>query len=233
MNPEEIRERLSGAAESAGPPELDTALLVRRVRRGRLARRALTGGTALALAAAAVLGAVRWSGSGGAVGPAGAADPLRGPYVCGQRLPVEGASATAGGITLSVSAARGAGDGSGPEVTAGFGADRVLTVIGAPPQYLEALYLRDGVVVGGGPLLNAPGDRSVQSGNYAGHRYLLAPGPPLAVPLGARDRLCPSVAWPQVWAEPGRYEVALLVSLPLGEAGAPTQVLVARAPLPQ
>ncbi|MFC8720330.1 hypothetical protein [Kitasatospora sp. NPDC057198] len=235
MNPEEIRARLSGAAESAGPPELDTALLVRRVRRGRLARRALTGGAALVLAAAAVLGAVRWSGPGG--GEADAAGSPDGPYACGRRLPSGGPATAANGITLSILSVRGAGDGSGPEITVGLGADRAFQATGAPPEYLEVLYLRDGVVVGGGPLLKRPGDRYEQGTDAVGYTYRLSPGAPLAVPLGPRDGLCPSVTWPRVWSEPGRYEVVVLVNPPveLGApppSGPPQPWLVARAPLP-
>ncbi|MFF4341569.1 hypothetical protein ACFY00_16740 [Kitasatospora sp. NPDC001540] len=233
MNPEELREQLPGAAGLAGPPELDTALLVRRVRRGRLARRALTGGAALALAAAAALGAVRWSGPGGGADAAGPSDD---PYACGRRPSLAG-PATANGVTLSVASVRRAGDDAGPVIEAGFRTDRAFEAIGSPPNYLEVLYLRDGVVVGGGPVLKRPGDRYEQGVDAVGYVYHLTPDSPLRVPLGARDGLCPSVRWSQVWAEPERYEVVLLVDPPVELNGPPPtglpQLLVARAPFPR
>ncbi|MGW4811249.1 hypothetical protein ACWEPB_06285 [Kitasatospora cineracea] len=241
MNPEELHARLPEAADLADPPELDTGLLVRRVRRGRRHRRALTGGAALALSAAAVLGTVRWTGTEDPARPAASAPvgSLQGPYACGDRLPLEAGSATFSGITFSVSSVRKTDSGSAPVLEARFTADRGLNMNGQGPESLEVLYLRDGVVVGGGPLLRQPGDHGEhgeQLGTGSDHQYSLVPDVPLTVPLGTRDALCPSVRWSQVWAEPARYEAVVVLGRVWDSmAQDPEQrsaIMVARAPFP-
>lgn len=44
-----------------------------------------------------------------------------------------------------------------------FTADCALNVRRSPPSYFEVLYLNDGIIVGGGPMLNLPGDTTPQA----------------------------------------------------------------------
>ncbi|WP_380283698.1 hypothetical protein [Kitasatospora purpeofusca] len=241
MNPEELRHQLPFVADLAGPPHVDTGKVVREVRRRRGRRYAVMGTALVVAVVAAFIGATRWSGH-----PTRTAEPAGAPsaraagiHVCGGRLDLPGETATRDGLTLTVGSVRRADTQAGPRVEAAITADRPLTAVSTPPEYIEVLYLRDGVVVGGGPMLNRPGDGDTPQGvDTVGHPLDLAPGQPLTQQLGARNRLCPSWDWPRVWAEPGGFEVVVLLRQPVetpatGPAAAGPQLLVARAPFPR
>ncbi|MDT5028610.1 MAG: hypothetical protein QOE61_5036 [Micromonosporaceae bacterium] len=72
------------------------------------------------------------------------------------------------------------------------------------------LYVRDGVIVGGGLMLNQPGDMTPQGMVLIGSGFDVGPGRPITEDLGRRDKVCPDLTWPQVWSAPQRYEVVLV-----------------------
>jgi hypothetical protein len=76
------------------------------------------------------------------------------------------------------------------------------------------LYLRDGIIVGGGPMLNEPGDLSGQGMLLIGGPFDVGVGQPFITALGPRNKLCPGLTWPAIWSEPGQYE-AILVKGPV------------------
>ncbi|MFD7640887.1 hypothetical protein ACFV4P_09540 [Kitasatospora sp. NPDC059795] len=241
MNKEELRDALPELADLAGPAQLDVEGIAQAVRRRRT-RSGLAAGAVLAVAAGvAATAAVLPTGPAavGAAGPGEGGEPTvigvpAGAYTCGRPLPDKQASTTVNGITLSVSSVRRAGDGTGPAVDVAYRADRSVDGVGVPPEYLETLYVKDGVVVGGGPLLNRPGDTEAQGVDALGHPVRLEAGVPKVEPLGERNTLCGSLTWQQVWAEPERYEVVVRAAVPF-EPGAPggvtTRLLEARSPL--
>ena len=101
-------------------------------------------------------------------------------------------------------------DSSGPGLTATFTADRSLRVDGSPANLFEVLYLKDGVIVGGGPMLNQPGDLTPQAMPLIGAGFHVDPDNPWTMDLGPRHRLCPALSWPESWSEPQRYEAVLV-----------------------
>jgi len=72
------------------------------------------------------------------------------------------------------------------------------------------LYLRDGIIVGGGPSLNEPGDLTPQGMNLIGGPFDVGIGEPFISELGPRNKLCPGLAWPSIWSEPRDYEAILI-----------------------
>src|SRR4029079_15355631 len=100
---------------------------------------------------------------------------------------------------------------AGPAIEVAFTASADLKVFASPPNLFEVLYLRDGIIVGGGPMLNMPGDESPQGVDLVGQRFLVGPGSPTTFYLGPRDALCTSVTLTQVWSAPGSYEVVVLL----------------------
>ncbi|MFB7946433.1 hypothetical protein ACFC6L_16125 [Kitasatospora phosalacinea] len=244
MNPEELRAGLPEAADLVGPVQVDVERVVGRVRRRHRARSVVVGGVVTVLAAAVVLAVVRPGGrpgnptvSPGKDGPgpdavAAVGEPL---YVCGEPLPHRDAVSARGGVTLSVGAVRKVSGTTGPAIEAVFTADRTFSASSVPPEHLEVLYVADDVVVGGGPLLDRPGSRKAQVWDPVGYELLLRAGSPTVQQVGDRNELCPSLEWPQVWADPGRYEVVLLAPEPVdsatGRPDSPPDYLVAKAPL--
>ncbi|GAA1385792.1 hypothetical protein GCM10009639_08750 [Kitasatospora putterlickiae] len=249
MNPEELRHQLPVVADLAGPAHLATETLVREVRRRRRTRYAVMGTAAVVAVVVTLFGAARWHddptrpvGAAGSptTGPSGTPSArATGGYVCGERLDLPGETSSRDGLGLAVRSVRGADSATGPRVEVTISADRRLTAVSTPPQYIEVLYLRDGVVVGGGPMLNRPGDVDTPQGvDMVGHPLDLAPGQPVTQQLGPRDQLCPSWDWPRVWAAPGDFEVVALLPQPVETpatrpATVEPRLLVARAPFPR
>lgn len=148
-------------------------------------------------------------------------------YVCGDRYDHPGS--TPGGIvTAEVSSVAKVNGDSGPAIAVTFAATRAVHVASSPPSLLQVLYLKDGVIVGGGPMVNKPGDTSAQGVDAIRDGFDLAPGKPHEQQLGPREMLCPSLTWSAIWARPDRYEVALV----LGPVEDRREELVLGVPLP-
>ena len=118
-------------------------------------------------------------------------------------------------------------DAGGPALTVTFTSDRPLRVQGSPPKLYEVLYLRDGIIVGGGPMLNRSGNLTPQGLDLIGYGFDVDPSRPYTVDTDRRDTLCPDQTWPAVWSEPHSYQV-VLVQGPVvpGPGGGPDQVLL-------
>lgn len=214
MQPAEarLREDLVAVASDAGPLGLAPEHVVAKVRRRRR-RSALGVAAGTATVMIGILAAAGWldANSGGdGLMPAASPSYAR-PFVCGEQLTLgPDATATQAGLTMTVSKARKIGDTTGPALEVTFTADRALRVQGSPATLFEVLYLRDGVIVGGGPMLNPPGDITGQAMDLVGSGFDVGPGRPSIEDLGRRDTLCPGLTWPQIWAEPQRYEAVLV-----------------------
>ncbi|WP_422735262.1 hypothetical protein ACN263_16840 [Micromonospora sp. WMMD729] len=155
-------------------------------------------------------------GTGASPGPSTPTGPTAtgvkepGMYVCGDRY--DHVVPTPGGLlTAEVSSVVKVKNDSGPAVTVTFAATRAVHVASSPPSLLQVLYLKDGVIVGGGPMVNKPGDPSSQGIDAIRGGFDLAPGKPHELQLGPREILCPSLTWPDIWATPDRYEVAVVL----------------------
>ncbi len=132
------------------------------------------------------------------------------PFVCGEGAAFgPGAAASRAGLTMTLSTQRSSTD-VGPDLAVTFTADRSLHVRGSPPTLFEVLYLREGVIVGGGPMLNESGDATPQGLNLPGYGFDVDPDRPWTDALGRRDRLCAGLTWREVWSEAQRYEVVLV-----------------------
>ncbi|MGC4815418.1 hypothetical protein ACLQ29_33380 [Micromonospora sp. DT228] len=233
------RERLASLADQAAPPSLATDRLRARIRRRRGLLAASTGAASImvvslvTVAAAGIVGGGDPIGTGATPGPSTSAGPTAttekepGVYVCGDRYDHPG-STSEGILTAEVSSVAKVNGHSGPAVTVTFVATRAVQVISSPPSLLQVLYLKDGVIVGGGPMVNNPGDTRAQSVDAIGYGFVLAPGKPHQQQLGPRELLCPSLTWSEIWAEPDRYEVAVVLGL-LEDRG---EDLVLNVPLP-
>jgi hypothetical protein len=229
-----LREDLATIAEDAGALSLSPERLVAKVRRRR--RRSVIGtavGTvAVVIGILVVIGPLRPDSNGGlrpaapAVSPGALSYPR--PFVCGEELMLgPDASTTRAGLTMTLSQSRKVSDGIGPDLAVTFTADRPLHVQGSPPKLFEVLYLKDGVIVGGGPMLNQPGDMTPQGMDLIGSGFDVGPGSPNTQYPGRRDTVCPGLAWPQVWSEPQQYEVVLVQGRVLpGPDSAPDQLLL-------
>ncbi|MFJ9080456.1 hypothetical protein ACIRO3_35260 [Streptomyces sp. NPDC102278] len=253
MGPEDLRAQLSVTAELAGTPNIDTDRVVGRVRRRRTARFTVQGCAVLALAAAGTFGVLQWNGgpsravdaagSGAGTGAVSASPsagtsgaPAPGPYVCGQSPDLSGAASTRDGLTLELDSVRRTSDQAGPEIVVSLRSDTPRTVVSTPSASIEVLYLKDGVIRGGGPMLNPPGDLSPQGTDMIGRPVDLEPGHPDVQQLGERNALCPSSSWSEVWSDPADYEVVVVLRQPIETPAAQpapdtTPLLVVRAPL--
>jgi hypothetical protein len=238
MQPDEpqLRDGLEVVAAQAGPLRLDAAPVVRRVRRRRR-RRALVGataGTAIAvLAVTAIVGSLggaprpeRAVGGDASVDPSMAVtSPVASPvpdspvFMCGRRLELPDAASTRSALTMTVGSARYRSEEVGPMLSVTFTASAATHVTSSPPGLFQVLYLRDGLIVGGGPMLNGPGDTQPQGIDAVGYGFEVGPGHPAQLDLGARDRLCPSLTWHQIWSEPEAYEVVVLQGPVQGGSG--------------
>jgi hypothetical protein len=203
-----LRDELTTLADRAGPLNLDPHTVMVRARRRRIALVAATATAVLGLAAPGLLAATTGPrGNTPAVGPS-----YPRPFVCGEQLLLgPGASDTQGGLTMALSKVRKVDDTTGPELEATFTADRSVYVDAFPETYWEVLYLDDGVIVGGGPMLNKAGDLTGQGVNLVGGGFPIEAGIPSIEKLGQRDRLCDGLTWPEVWAAPDRYQAVLVL----------------------
>ncbi|WP_433112537.1 hypothetical protein [Micromonospora sp. CA-246542] len=226
-------------ADEADPPSFATDRVRARVRRRRGLLAAGTGVASImvmSLVTVAVAGIVGGgdptTGTGASPGPSTPTGPTAtaeepGVYVCGDRydqpIPTPG-----GPLAAEVSSVVKVKNDSGPAVTVTFAATRAVHVASSPPSLLQVLYLKDGVIVGGGPMVNNPGDPSPQGIDTIRSGFDLAPGKPHKLQLGPREMLCPSLTWPDIWATPDRYEVAVVIG-PVEDRG---DELVLNVPLP-
>jgi hypothetical protein len=131
-------------------------------------------------------------------------------FMCGDPLDLDDAADSRAGLTMAISRVRRGADSVGPEITVTFTSTTLMRVRSTPPRQFEVLYLRDGIIVGGGPMLNLPGDVSPQVLDLVGYGFVVAPGRPSTHDLGRRDMLCPSLSWRQVWSAVPSYEVVVL-----------------------
>ncbi|GGO31837.1 hypothetical protein [Micromonospora parathelypteridis] len=247
------RDRLATLADRAAPPSFATDRLRARVRRRRNLLAAGTGAASIMVVSLVTVAAAGIVGGGDPITSTGATPGPSTPtgptattgsepdvYVCGDRYDHPGS--TPGGIlTAEVSSVAKVNDDSGPAVTVTFAATRAVHVASSPPSLLQVLYLKGGVIVGGGPMVNQPGDTIGQGVDAIRSGFDLAPGKPHEQQLGPREMLCPSLTWSEIWATPDRYEVALVLGpiedrgkeLILGVPLPPTVAsLVVKAPLP-
>jgi hypothetical protein len=112
---------------------------------------------------------------------------------------------------MTLSTVRKVADDAGPKLAVTFTADRTFAVRGSPASLFEVLYLKDGVIVGGGPMLNRPGDLTAQAMDLVGAGFDVGPGNPSTQDLGPRNELCPGLTWRQIWSEPRSYEALLVL----------------------
>ncbi|SCF10234.1 hypothetical protein [Micromonospora chokoriensis] len=246
-----LRERLETLADGATPPSFAGDRVVARVRRRRgllVAGTAAASIMAVSLATVAIAGMVGGGGpstdSGATPGPSlptGPTASIQEPagYVCGDRYD-QPATPPVGVLSAQLSSVAKVDADSGPALTVTFAATRAVHVAASPPSYLQVLYLRNDVIVGGGPMVNRAGGTEAQAVDAVRDGFDVAPGKPHTQGLGPRETLCPPVTWPDVWAAPDRYEVALVLGpiedhgeevalgVPLPPAAAS---LVVRAPL--
>lgn len=231
------RDSLAGLADRAAPPSFAADRLRARVRRRRGLLAAGAGAASImvvslvAVAAAGIVGGGDpTTGTGATPGPSTPTRPTAeepAAYVCGDRYDHPGS--TPGGILRAeVSSLTKVNGDSGPAITVTFAAARAVHVASSPPSLLQVLYLKDGVIVGGGPMVNLPGDTRGQGVDAIRDGFDLAPGTPHEQQLGPRETLCPSVTWSEIWATPDRYEVAVVLG-PVEDRG---KELILDVPLP-
>jgi hypothetical protein len=225
-----LRDDLALIAAEAGPLGLRAEDVAARVRRRR--QRTIIGGSAgtatvlVIITAAVVLAGAGWQRRGQAEANPSLSSAAR-PFVCGEVLDLGADSTqTQGGLTVMVGTNHQPGHTeSGPDLAATFTADRAMHVRTSPGELFEVLFVRDGVIVGGGPMLNEAGDHTPQGLNLVGAGFDIDPDQPVTRDLGRRDRLCSGTTWPQVWSQPEHYEV-VLVQGPVIELNGPTLVVV-------
>jgi hypothetical protein len=164
-------------------------------------------------------------------------------FTCGEplRLPAgSGPHDERSGLTLTIQALSPPVRTCGPALTVIFTARREVGVVCSPPTSFEVLYLQDGLIVGGGPMLTGPG-LGLQAIDALAVSFTVTPDRPSSHRLGSRDRLCAGRAWSEVWSAPARYEIAVLAGpvlqrtdyVHLGVPGVGPPLLADRAPLPR
>lgn len=245
-----LRERLADMADEARPPGFSAHSVAARVRRRRL--RAMLGaaaGTTMLVAGVAVVAGRFQEGTPGARptmpdpaalapgGPARHAPPHPEIYRCGELLTLPNASTSRRGLAMRVDAtaptAAGAGrtdTDRGPTITVTFTSRTTVDVATTLSTSIEVLYLRDGIIVGGGPMLNLPGDDTGQGLDLVRAGFHVAPKHPSVQSVGPRDTLCPPLTWAEVWSAPQRYEV-VVVQGPVKSASAGQLTLEIPQPL--
>lgn len=226
--------------------------LVRRRRQRRVVLGVAVGTAAVVLASTALTSWIHGPRPGGLavaepsakpsaselLGSAGAT-PAANLFICGQRLVLPDAASSRAGLTMAISDLRYSSGDVGPDITVTFTATSATQVRSSPPRLFEVLYLRDGVIVGGGPMLNPPDDVTPQGIDLVGYGFAAGPGQPNRQDLGRRDALCAPLSWPEIWSRPQAYQVVVLqgpvsgsppaVSLGVPSPGAP--LLASRASL--
>jgi hypothetical protein len=238
-----LRDELANAAGDTLEFTADHVLGEVRHRRRRAALLGATTAVAVVVLASVLLGSGMRSPRTGARTGAATSETSKAPvYICGQRLVLPDEAASRGGLTMAISGVRrGAGD-TGPDIMVTFTATTAMQVRSSPPNLFQVLYLRDGIIVGGGPMLNLPGDESMQGLDPIGYGFTVGPGRPSSHEAGRRDTLCPSLTWPKVWSASRSYEIVMLqgpvtgqpqeISLGVPVAGQQS-LLVSRARLPR
>jgi len=187
------------------------------LRRRRSVLAAATG-TAVILAVAAGVAWPRTAGGSSDVTPA-APPSLPHPFVCGEAADLGlGAAATQSGITMRLSKVMKINNTAGPELEATFTSEQRISVHTSPTKEFVVLYIRDGVIVGGGPAVNPPGDQSGRLLELVGYGFTIDPDRPATERLGPRDQLCPALTWAQIWAQPQQYQVVLVMGPVLVDA---------------
>jgi hypothetical protein len=210
----QLRDELAVIAAEAAPLTFTAESVVERVRRRRHSVLGATVGSAfLVLIVVAVTswfaGGPRTSGSVTANASGTPAVGRSAVYMCGDRLALPDIASSRNGLTMEVQAKKSADDG-GPSLTVTFTSRSHVHVTSSPPQLFEVLYLRGGVIVGGGPMLNMPGDTRSQGIEPVGHGFDIAPDQPSNQDLGRRNTLCPPLTWANVWSAPELYYVVVL-----------------------
>ncbi len=213
MNPKDLRSILSEAADQAGPHGLSSLKVIRDSRRRRRRRAAfVTGAVVAVLSAGAVAGIVlpdSWPDEEVAKSPE---EPL---IVCGQSFTYRGKNVTPEGVSIGFDSIVREGENSGPVIRVVVTSKRSRSLNSTPPESVRVVYLKDGIIVGGGPALNKPGDLTPQPESLVGHTIEVGPSSPSVQDLGKRDTLCPSTSWPEIWRDPAAYEVAVLMFPPV------------------
>ncbi|GAB3849876.1 hypothetical protein ACFPIJ_56090 [Dactylosporangium cerinum] len=141
------------------------------------------------------------------VPPPSAAPDLDPLFVCGRGIWADDLAGTRAALTVAVASVRRVSADTAPEVALRFTATTDLRVQ-IPP--VEVLYLKDSVIVGGGPMLNQPGDLSPQTMAEPGTGFEVRPGKPVDAAVGARA-LCPAFTWPKLWSAPEHVAVMVVV----------------------
>ena len=229
-----IEEHLETEAQQVSPPTFAVGDLVRRIRRRRRFAVGSTAVAAVTVVALSATAATHWFSSGGGSLPAGD-DSSGQAYRCGETFVQPSyAVSSRNGLSLAIRSTRRTADNAGPAVEVALAGDRQMAVMSTPPNLIEVLYLKNSVIVGGGPMLAAAGDHGTQGIDRLGYGAQLTPDRPSVQNLGPRDRLCPPLRWSQVWSAPQDFEVVIVLEQPaeLDIQPAPdVQLLIARAPL--
>ncbi|MET7299972.1 hypothetical protein [Embleya sp. NPDC005575] len=244
---DDVRRALDTLSREVRPlREMPHRDMVAEAGRRRRRRRLRTAGAAVAvtLCAAGTLAAVAY-GSDSADPPAPVAAPPTsggaswgaqepGPFTCGQPIALPTAERFEGFGLSGLSTERPADSLDGPlRVTATLDSPAPVGLI-ATEIYPMVLVLRDGIVVGG----------PTQAGALGPGRPLVLPDwdaskRPPTIRQSAPDWLCGALDWRQVWADPTRFTVALVMTVPTADPTRPTFVpidashplLISRAPL--
>jgi hypothetical protein len=150
-----------------------------------------------------------------------------GPLTCGRPIPYPTAD-QADGFSLTLKSLRRDAPDGPPQVSFTINAPEP---VGLNPTevYPTVLLLRDGIVVGGPIPPGVPG--RVQQLPL----YLWEPGPGGSVLVEelAQPWLCGMTSWGEVWAQPNRYDLAIVMTPPTtdpgpanSESGAPSKPLL-------
>ncbi|GIF53488.1 hypothetical protein DFJ67_5630 [Asanoa ferruginea] len=210
-----LRARLDDTANRAAPLRVTTDQVRSRVKRRR---RLVAAGTGIA--SIAVISAVAFAVGGltggtplmvATPGPSYSPRPQQPPalFICGAPYDVPD-SPTVDALTVTVTSQK-VSDQAAPALTATFETTRQVFVAAGRPSGMQVLYLKDGIIVGGGPMLNQPGDTRGQGVDPVREGFDVAPGSPHVQNLGPRTTLCGSQTWPEVWSSAGEYDVALVL----------------------
>ena len=131
-------------------------------------------------------------------------------FMCGQSTAGYHVGGTRGGLTVAVNGIHKPADGRAPAISITFTAASYMKMVSGSPSTVEVLYLRGGIIVGGGPSLNEAGDRYPQSVDMRAFGFPVYPNQDNVLDLGERTHLCGSLTWGDVWAEAERFEALVL-----------------------
>ena len=131
-------------------------------------------------------------------------------FMCGQSTAGYHIAGTRAGLTMAVKGIHKPPDGGAPAIAVTFTTSTYMKMVSGSPTTFEVLYLRDGVIVGGGPSLNEAGDVTPQPVDMRAFGFPVYPNQHNVLDLGERTRLCGSLTWSDVWADPGPFEALVL-----------------------